>query len=280
MRQTHQPLFGTSFRKYVSQSVGDLESEARTRPAPGPHQFFFSDVTQFDLTDGAGQSRDLRATAEIFGKLSKISTARKAQVALVLFEVGSFQCVPGERCGRWLASMPGRFAETLDSGPQDNWKKSSCPVGGQLEKFLGRILTLARAPMPGRWRCVHPASLRWSLPRRAGWRLWVLNTAASTLILRPWPLCRARKPVWFRIKTCSRCGRPTLLSGTAGSQTRKGCTTPRARSPMRCAGCTSQTSSGCKKRKSDERSHSASAGAQMPGWQNTRRGPTQRGSKT
>ena len=24
-----------SFRKYVSQSVGDLESEARTRPAPG-----------------------------------------------------------------------------------------------------------------------------------------------------------------------------------------------------------------------------------------------------
>ena len=41
-----------------------------------------------------------------------------------------------------------------------------------------------RAPMPGRWRCVHPASLRWSLPRRAGWRLWVLNTAASTLILK------------------------------------------------------------------------------------------------
>ena len=35
VRQPHQPLFGTSFRKYVSQSVGDLESEARTRPAPG-----------------------------------------------------------------------------------------------------------------------------------------------------------------------------------------------------------------------------------------------------
>ena len=32
---THQPLFGTSFRKYVSQFAGDLESEARTRPAPG-----------------------------------------------------------------------------------------------------------------------------------------------------------------------------------------------------------------------------------------------------
>ena len=78
---------------HVSQSVGDLESEAgsaasvlseagsaasvlepapgphqartrpapgprqaRTRPAPGPHQGFFSDVTQFDLTGGAGQS--------------------------------------------------------------------------------------------------------------------------------------------------------------------------------------------------------------------------------
>ena len=39
--QTHQPLFGASFRKYVSQSVGDLASEARTRPAPGPRQGFF-----------------------------------------------------------------------------------------------------------------------------------------------------------------------------------------------------------------------------------------------
>ena len=46
VRQTHQPLFGTSFRKYVSQSVGDLESLARTRPAPGPRQGFFPDVTQ------------------------------------------------------------------------------------------------------------------------------------------------------------------------------------------------------------------------------------------
>ena len=63
---------------HVSQSVGDLASEAgsaasrpaprlrswgphqaRTRPAPGPHQartrVFFSDVSQFDLTGGAGQ---------------------------------------------------------------------------------------------------------------------------------------------------------------------------------------------------------------------------------
>ena len=72
VRQPHQPLFGTSFRKYVSQSVGDLESEARTRPAPGPHQArtrVFSEVARLqcdsldltlDLTDGAGQKRDLR----------------------------------------------------------------------------------------------------------------------------------------------------------------------------------------------------------------------------
>ena len=34
------------------------------------------------------------------------------------------------------AALPGRFAETLDSGPQDNWKKIPVvlPVGGQLEK--------------------------------------------------------------------------------------------------------------------------------------------------
>ena len=53
--------------------------------------------------------------------------------------------------------------------------------------FLGKNSPwrgLGDTPMPGRWRCVHPASLRWSLPRRAGWRLWVLNTAASTLILK------------------------------------------------------------------------------------------------
>ena len=142
--QTHQPLFGTSFRKYVlpwgrtGGGLGFFSWEVRkpphrragvgsafdappphrlrrTRPAPGPHQArtrpapgFFSDVTQFDLTDGAGQKRDLRTTAEIFGKLSKISTA---QVALVFFEVGSFQCVPGERCGRWLASMPARWSQ-------------------------------------------------------------------------------------------------------------------------------------------------------------------------
>ena len=67
--QTHQPLFGASFRKYVSQSVGDLASEARTRPAPGPRQGFFSDVTQFDLTDFAGQKRDLRTMEPVAGEI-------------------------------------------------------------------------------------------------------------------------------------------------------------------------------------------------------------------
>ena len=65
--------------------------------------------------------------------------------------------------------MPGRFAETLDSGPQDNWIFfHSCPPTGPLDFFftvvglddldiffLGRIPTLARArleaSMPGRW---------------------------------------------------------------------------------------------------------------------------------
>ena len=69
---------------HVSQSVGDLESEAgsaasvlergrlrgfglgaRTRPAPG----FFSDVTQFDLTDFAGQKRDLRTMEPVAGEI-------------------------------------------------------------------------------------------------------------------------------------------------------------------------------------------------------------------
>ena len=69
------PLVGVSptplRRKFphVSQSVGDLASEARTRPAPGPHQGFFSDVTQFDLTDFAGQKRDLRTMEPVAGEI-------------------------------------------------------------------------------------------------------------------------------------------------------------------------------------------------------------------
>ena len=75
-------------------------------------------------------------------------------------------------CRRAGAALPGRFAETLDSGPQDNWKKiHSRPPTGQQDFFvhscrLRRLrrqprhffpgknpdLGLGRAPMPGRWR--------------------------------------------------------------------------------------------------------------------------------
>ena len=70
---------------HVSQSVGDLASEAgsaasvlepapgphqaRARPAPGPHQARASDVTQFDLTDFAGQKRDLRTMEPVAGEI-------------------------------------------------------------------------------------------------------------------------------------------------------------------------------------------------------------------
>ena len=43
--------------------------QARTRPAPGPRQGFFSDVTQFDLTDFAGQKRDLRTMEPVAGEI-------------------------------------------------------------------------------------------------------------------------------------------------------------------------------------------------------------------
>ena len=52
--------------------------------------------------------------------------------------------------GRREAPMPGRFAETLDGCPPTDFFHS-CPVGDNLDFFfLGRIPTLARAPMPGR----------------------------------------------------------------------------------------------------------------------------------
>ena len=91
--QTHQPLFGASFRTCHSpwatlrarpaprlrswSEAGSAASVlergrlrgfglgARTRPAPG----FFSDVTQFDLTDFAGQKRDLRTMEPVAGEI-------------------------------------------------------------------------------------------------------------------------------------------------------------------------------------------------------------------
>ena len=55
------------------------------------------------------------------------------------------------------AALPGRFAETLDSGPQDNWKKfcRACRLRRQPRHFFfaGKNSPwrgLGRAPMPGR----------------------------------------------------------------------------------------------------------------------------------
>ena len=118
---------------HVSQSVGDLASEAgsaasvlepapgphqartrpapaRTRPAPGPRQGFFSDVTQFDLTDFAGQKRDLRTMEAVAG------------------EIGHCFVVGARHQLRASTALPGRFAETLDSPPT-----------GQLENFSQRL---------------------------------------------------------------------------------------------------------------------------------------------
>ena len=81
--QTHQPLFGTSFRTCHSpwvtlrarpaprlRSWSEAGSAASVlEPAPGPHQGFFSDVTQFDLTDFAGQKRDLRTMEPVAGEI-------------------------------------------------------------------------------------------------------------------------------------------------------------------------------------------------------------------
>ena len=81
--QTHQPLFGASFRTCHSpwvtlrarpaprlRSWSEAGSAASVlEPAPGPHQGFFSDVTQFDLTDFAGQKRDLRTMEPVAGEI-------------------------------------------------------------------------------------------------------------------------------------------------------------------------------------------------------------------
>ena len=59
-------------------------------------------------------------------------------------------------CRRAGAALPGRFAETLDSGPpQDNWKLFFKVVGLDDIFFAGKNSPwrgLGRASMPGRWR--------------------------------------------------------------------------------------------------------------------------------
>ena len=130
---------------HVSQSVGDLESEAGSaasvlergrlrgfglgarRPAPG----FFSDVTQFDLTDFAGQKRDLRTMEPVAGEIGHC------------FVVVS--CVSPCRAG---AALPGRFAETLDSCPPTGQLAivfQGCRPGQPRHFFCWEEFTLARA---------------------------------------------------------------------------------------------------------------------------------------
>ena len=78
--QTHQPLFGTSFRTCPRTVTLRARPAPRLRswseagsaasvlePAPGPHQGFFR-MTQFDLTDFAGQKRDLRTMEPVAGR--------------------------------------------------------------------------------------------------------------------------------------------------------------------------------------------------------------------
>ena len=87
--------------------------QSKLRSAPGPHQGF-SEVAwlqcdSIDLTGGAGQSRDPRTTAEIFGKLSKISTARKHKWRLCFSKWVRFNAFQARvAAGGRLASMPGR----------------------------------------------------------------------------------------------------------------------------------------------------------------------------
>ena len=139
--QTHQPLFGASFRKYVSQSVGDLASEARTRPAPGPRQGFFSDVTQFDLTDFAGQKRDLRTMEPVAGEIGHC------------FVVGARHQLRASMSAGWRGSAGQVRRNFRQLSPHRTTGKKFAEVVGLDDNldifFLGRIPTLARAWQAG-----------------------------------------------------------------------------------------------------------------------------------
>ena len=142
-------------------------------------------------------------------------------------EVGNPTSQVGWRgLGRLEASMPGRFAETLDSGPQDNWifftvvppqdhwiLFHSCRLR-QPRHFFLRIPTLAQAPMP----------------RRAGWRLWVLNTAASILILKILSACPFASPLAGACEKHQECSAMTRVRRPA-----KKC--PHGRRRHRCLDC-------------------------------------------
>ena len=101
---------------------------ARTRPAPG---FFFSDVSQFDLTDFAGQKRDLRTMEPVAGEIGHC------------FVVGARHQLRASMSAGWRGSA-GQVRRNCRLGRQFrrifSWEESR-PWRG-----LGRL----EAPMPGR----------------------------------------------------------------------------------------------------------------------------------
>ena len=131
--QTHQPLFGASFRKYVSQSVGDLASEARTRPAPGPRQGFFSDVTQFDL----------RTMEPVAGEIGHC------------FVVGARHQLRASMSAGWRGSAGQVRRNFRQLSPQDNWKKirRGCRLRRPRHFFPGKNLDLGAGLAGWRLRC-------------------------------------------------------------------------------------------------------------------------------
>ena len=112
--QTHQPLFGASFRTCHSPWA-----TLRARPAPRL-RFFFADVTQFDLTDFAGQKRDLRTMEPVAGKTGHCFVVGERHQLRALHVGLARLC----RAGSPKAVVPHRTT---------GFFFHSCPPTGQLE---------------------------------------------------------------------------------------------------------------------------------------------------
>ena len=69
------------------------------------------------------------------------------------------------------------------------------------------------------WRCVHLAGFRWSLPRRAGWCLWVLNTLAPTQLPPFWRVHLRRRLPWCVRKHTKSVQRWYLCAGRRNART-------------------------------------------------------------
>ena len=122
-----------------------------------------------------------------------------------------------------------------------------------------------------------------------GWCLWVLNnsrlTAASILILRSWPLRRARKPVRLCSETCSRSGRPTFAAMDCWFANQKRLYDAQHQEPdeMRWLRLANQQwmqeeEEDRQFKEESQRKRRRTDPSNRP-WKNMRRGPMQRGSK-